>query len=140
MSAEAMQDDLRALVGTVRAMLDNDTAVVLRNLPAHDQWHAVRVALEKFEPWLEVPVVSEPPRKVRVQIQVDQAVWERSTFEVEVAEGLGGEELADALREAVDDFDGYGEPGYMQWILDSSVDGIDIERKATLPDGKEIDL
>ena len=61
-----MQDDLRALVKVVRAMLDNDTAVVLRNLPAHDQWHAVRAALEKFEPWLEVPVVSD---------QADQADW-----------------------------------------------------------------
>ena len=140
MTADVMQDDLHALVKAVRAMLDNDTAVVLRNLPAHDQWHAVRVALGKFEPWLEVPVIPELPKKVRVQIQIDQAVWERSTFEVEVAEGLDDEELTEALRNAVDDFDGYGEPGYMQWVLDSSVDGIDIERKATLSNGKEIDL
>ena len=121
-------------------MLDNDTAVVLRNLPAHDQWHAVRAALEKFEPWLEVPVTPEPPKKVRVQVRIDQAVWERSTFEVEVTEGLDGEELTEALRCAIGAFDGYSEPGYRQWILGNAVEGIDIARRVTLPDGKEIDL
>ena len=57
MTADAMQDDLHALVKAVRTMLDNDTAVVLRNWPAHDQWHAMRAALEKFEPWLETPAL-----------------------------------------------------------------------------------
>ena len=135
-----MQDDLRALVKAVRAMLDNDTAVMLRNLPAHDQWHDMRSALEKFESWLEVPVVSEPPRRVRVQVRIDQAVWERSTFEVEIAKGLDGEELVNALRSAVGAFDGYDEPGCRWWILDGAVEGVNIERRVTLPDGKEIDL
>lgn len=77
---------------------------------------------------------------MKVQVQVDQAVWERSTFEVEVEDGLEGDELAEAIGEAIDNYDGYGEEGHEQEILDDPVYGIDTERMAILPDGTEITL
>lgn len=76
---------------------------------------------------------------MKVEVQVDQAVWERCTFEVEVPDGLEGEELSEALYAAKEEFSGYGEAGYRQEILDA-VEGIDTETKCTLPDGTEIAL
>lgn len=77
---------------------------------------------------------------MKVWINVDQAVWERSTFEVEVPDGLTGDELKDAIRDAVDNYDGYGEPGHQQEILDDPVYGIDVERRATLPGGQVMEV
>jgi hypothetical protein len=77
---------------------------------------------------------------MKVTIQVDQAVWERSTFEVEVPDGLEGEALRDALNNAIDNYDGYGEEDHSQGILDDPVHGIDSDTKALLPDGTELDL
>lgn len=77
---------------------------------------------------------------MKVQVQVDQAVWERTTFEVEVDDGLEGEELQEAIREKVNNFEGYGEPGYQQRILDEPVYSISAEREATLPDGSIVSV
>lgn len=77
---------------------------------------------------------------MKVTIIQDQAVWERSTFEVEVPDGLEGDALQDALAEEATNYNGYGEPEHQQEILDDPVMGMSTETKAILPDGREIEL
>lgn len=77
---------------------------------------------------------------MKVIITVDQAVWERSTFSVDVTDGLKGEALTKALREAVGSYDGYGEADHEQEILDSPVEGVDTQTQAELPNGRVISL
>lgn len=77
---------------------------------------------------------------MKVTVQIDQAVWERSTFEVEIEDGLSLDEFNEQIEEAIDNFTGYGEPGYTQEILDDPVYGIDTQRVAILPSGEEVQL
>lgn len=75
-----------------------------------------------------------------VQIIRDQAVWERETFYVEVPDGLEDEALTDAISEAEENYQGYtSDPGYTKEVLDEAVFSVDIERKAVLPGGDEIE-
>ena len=74
---------------------------------------------------------------MKVKIQRDQAVWERETFEIEVADGLQGEDLYEeilctALGFSRDDGGGY----YMEVV--GNVEMIDVQTLATLPDGTEL--
>lgn len=72
---------------------------------------------------------------MKVQIQRDQAVWERETFEVEVPDGLEGDELDEAILEATYAFSGFAEDGSTTcWkeILDEAVYGIDTQTIATV--------
>ena len=69
---------------------------------------------------------------MKVQIQRDQAVWERETFEVEVPDGLTGDDLLDAVSDAVESFQGYTDDGYDKCILDEAVYGISTETVATI--------
>lgn len=75
-----------------------------------------------------------------VQIIRDQAVWERETFYVEVPDGLEDEALTDAISEAEENYQGYtSDPDYTKEVLDEAVFSVDIERKAVLPGGDEIE-
>lgn len=75
-----------------------------------------------------------------VQIIRDQAVWERETFYVEVPDGLEDEALTDAISEAEANYQGYtSDPDYTKEVLDEAVFSVDIERKAVLPGGDEIE-
>lgn len=93
---------------------------------------------------------------MRVTIQRDQAVWERETFEVEIADalldhtvttlGLAEQEISEqeeallaALQDAIDGFQGYTDDDYSKEILDS-LPSIDMQIIARLPCGVEIDL
>lgn len=76
---------------------------------------------------------------MKVQIQRDQAVWERETFEVEVPDGLEGDDLLDAVSAAVENFQGYTDDGYQKEILDDPVYGISTETVAII-DGDEYNI
>lgn len=67
---------------------------------------------------------------MKVQIQRDQAVWERETFEVDVPDGLTGDDLLDAVSDAVENFQGYTDDGYDKCILDAPVFNVSTETVA----------
>lgn len=76
---------------------------------------------------------------MKVTIQHDQAVWERETFEVEVPDGLAGEDLHNALWDALDEFQDYDGDGYRKEVL-NAVESLTTQTVATLPGGEEIKL
>ncbi len=75
---------------------------------------------------------------MKVSITIDQAVWERSEFTVEVEDGLTGEALTEAIEQAVDNYDEWGTDGCKQSTLDEPVYGINLDKKATLETGTEL--
>lgn len=84
---------------------------------------------------------------MRVAIQIDQAVWERQTFEIEVPDDFDPDneehrELVDLKISEV--MDVVGTPAeaafsYSQEVV-SEVFSIGTETTLTMPDGTEIDL
>lgn len=76
---------------------------------------------------------------MKVPITIDQAVWERTTFTVEIEDGLTGDDLTEALQTAVDNYE-YASDSYQTSILDEPVYGVNKTSTAELPDGSEIEF
>lgn len=77
---------------------------------------------------------------MKVKVQIDQAVWERCEFEVEIDDDVPPDQLQEHISDAVDAYDGFGEESHQQFILDEPVLNLDSERKAILPDGTELEF
>jgi hypothetical protein len=78
---------------------------------------------------------------MRVKVEIDQAVWERTTFYVNISDKpMDEDERAAAIQKEIADYDEYGGPDHEQETLDSYVEGVPNETKATLPDGRTIVL
>lgn len=75
---------------------------------------------------------------MKIQIQRDQAVWERETFEVEVPDDWDPNDLdqREVLDTAIDQFDGE----IHTKILDEAVFSVDTQVAFFLPDGTELEL
>lgn len=70
-----------------------------------------------------------------VNIQRDQAVWERETFQVEIPDDTPQQDLDAAVSAALEAFTGWNGPGYSMRNLDEAVMGIDLMIEYTTPDG-----
>ncbi len=72
---------------------------------------------------------------MKILVRRDQAVWERETFTVEIPDNTPEEERTETIFEAIDKFDGYGEPDYDISILDGSVGSVDTETEVSIDGG-----